>query len=296
MTARYRRPRPAELGRRGADENKVLRRKMPQVRNRASAALLLLPVLSLCLTGCVRIGAPSGNSDASAQVQAAQLKIEDQAWALRSIFFRPDFGPEWREIRDAQSKPTVGLPFLECLAAVQGSEIDPKLITANAGSPRFTRPNGAFAASNALVTTSPDEAAALYQVTTNPAFTDCIAKNTVDFRANVPASTADVQALPTNVTAGDSTGTRLALQYPAQSGGNESFVADFMVVKVDRALLALWFANPNTPTVQADEDAVVKALVARLTTLPDKNNLGATVTSAATTTPPTTAFSIIGGS
>ena len=49
-----------------------------------------------------------------------------------------------------------------------------------------------------------------------------------------------------------------------------------MVVKVDRALLALWFANPGTPTVQADEDAVVKALVERLTTLPDKNNLGAT--------------------
>ena len=35
-----------------------------------------------------------------------------------------------------------------------------------------------------------------------------------------------------------------------------------MVVKVDRALLALWFANPGTPTVQADEDAVVDALVA----------------------------------
>ena len=49
-----------------------------------------------------------------------------------------------------------------------------------------------------------------------------------------------------------------------------------MVVKVDRALLALWFANPDTPTVQADEDAVVKALVDRLTTLPDKNNLDAT--------------------
>ena len=33
-----------------------------------------------------------------------------------------------------------------------------------------------------------------------------------------------------------------------------------MVVKVDRALLALWFANPGTPTVQTDEDAVVDAL------------------------------------
>ena len=36
--------------------------------------------------------------------QAAQLKIEDQAWSLRSIFFRPDFGPEWREIRDAATQ------------------------------------------------------------------------------------------------------------------------------------------------------------------------------------------------
>ena len=269
---------------------------MPQVRNRASAALLLLPVLCLLLTGCVRIGAPSSNDDATAQVEAAQLKIEDQAWALRSIFFRPDFGQEWREIRDAEGKPTVGLPFLDCLAAVKGSAIDPKVITANAGSPRFTRPNGAFAASNALVTTSPDEAAALYQVTTNPAFADCIAKNTVDFRANPPASTGDIQALPTNVTAGDSTGARVSIAYPSQGGDNESFIADFMVVKVDRALLALWFANPNTPTVQADEDAVVKALVGRLTTLPDKNNLGANTTGAATTAPPTTAPSITGGS
>ena len=176
---------------------KVLHRKMPQVRNRASAGVLLLPLLALCLTGCVRIGAPKDSGDASAQVQAAQLKIEDQAWALRSIFFRPDFGPEWREIGDASGKPTLGLPFADCLAAAQGSALDPKTITANAGSPRFTRPNGAFAASNALVTTSPDQAATLYEAATTPAFTDCIAKNTVDFRANPPASTADSQALAT---------------------------------------------------------------------------------------------------
>jgi hypothetical protein len=248
---------------------------MPQVRNRASAGVLLLPLLALCLTGCVRIGTPKDSGDASAEVQAAQLKIEDQAWALRSIFFRPDFGPEWREIGDADGKPTLGLPFADCLAAAQGSALDPKTITANAGSPRFTRPNGAFAASNALVTTSPDQAAALYEVATTPAFTDCIAKNTIDFRANPPASTADSQALATNITAGDSTGTRISLAYPARGEGNQSFIADFMVVKVDRALLALWFANPDTPTVQADEDAVVKALVARLTTLPDKEDLGA---------------------
>ena len=251
-------------------------------------------MLALCLTGCVRIGTPKDAGDATAEVEAAQLKIEDQAWSLRSIFFRPDFGPEWREIRDAEGKPTVGLPFLECLSAAQGSEIDPKTITANAGSPRFTRPNGAFAASNALVTTSPDQAAALYQVTTNPVFADCIAKNTIDFRANPPASTGDTQALPTNVTAGDSTGVRFSLAYPSQSGDNETFVADFMVVKVDRALLALWFANPNTPTVQADEDAVVKALVARLTTLPDKDNLGATAT--ATTAVASTVPRVTGGS
>jgi len=275
----------------------VLRRKLPQVRNRAAAhpvlaAALLVPVLALGLTSCVRIGAPKDTGDATAAVQAAQLKIEDQAWSLRSIFFRPDFGPEWREIRDAGGKPTVGLPFLECLSAAQGSEIDPQTITANSGSPRFTRPNGAFAASNALVTTSPDQAAALYQVTTNPVFADCIAKNTIDFRANPPASTADTESLPTNVTAGDSTGMRFSLSYPSQSGQNETFVADFLVVKVDRALLALWFANPNTPTVQADEDAVVKALVARLTTLPDKDNLGATpapaTTAVASTVPPIT--------
>ena len=230
-------------------------------------------MLALCLTSCVRIGAPNDNGDATAQVEAAQLKIEDQAWSLRSIFFRPDFGPEWREIRDAQGKPTVGLPFADCLAAAQGNALDPKTITANAGSPRFTRPNGAFAASNALVTTSPEQAAALYEVATTPAFTDCIAKNTVDYRANGPASTGNAESLTTNVTAGDSTGMRFSVAYPSQSGDNESFIADFMVVKVDRALLALWFANPGTPTVQADEDAVVKALVARLTTLPDKDNL-----------------------
>ena len=136
----------------------MVRRKLPQVRKRASAAFLLLPVLALSLTGCVRIGAPTANQDAADDVEAAQLKIEDQAWALRSIFFRPDFGPEWREIRDAQGKPTVGLPFADCLAAASGAEIDPASISANAGSPRFTRANGAFAASNALVTTSPDQA------------------------------------------------------------------------------------------------------------------------------------------
>ena len=267
---------------------------MSQVRNRASAALLL-PVLALCLTSCVRIGAPKDNGDATAQVEAAQLKIEDQAWSLRSIFFRPDFGPEWREIRDAQGKPTVGLPFADCLAAAQGNALDPKTITANAGSPRFTRPNGAFAASNALVTTSPEQAAALYEVATTPAFTDCIAKNTVDYRANGPASTGNAESLTTNVTAGDSTGMRFSVAYPSQSGDNESFIADFMVVKVDRALLALWFANPGTPTVQADEDAVVKALVARLTTLPDKDNLGAT-SAPATTAVATTVPAVTGGS
>ena len=134
MDARYR---WAELPTRAADQYQVLHRKMSQVRNSASAALLL-PVLALCLTSCVRIGAPNDNGDATAQVEAAQLKIEDQAWSLRSIFFRPDFGPEWREIRDAQGKPTVGLPFADCLAAAQGNALDPKTITANAGSPRFT--------------------------------------------------------------------------------------------------------------------------------------------------------------
>src|SRR4029077_1604569 len=266
----------------------VLHRKMPQVRNRASAALLL-PALALCLTSCVRIGAPKDNGDATAQVQAAQLKIEDQAWALRSIFFRPDFGPEWREIRDAATKPTVGLPFKDCLTAVKGSPLDPATISADAGSPRFTRPNGAFATSTALVTTSPEEAAALYTMATSPTFASCIATYTIDFRANPPVSADGGQSLATNITAGESTGSRLNVVYPGQGGTNESFVADFMVVKVARALLALWFANPGTPTVQADEDAVVKALVARLTTLPDKDNLGATsapATTAAVTTVP----------
>ena len=228
--------------------------------------------LTLSLTGCgLRLGAPKGNENADAEVQAAQLKIEDQAWALRSIFFRPDFGPEWREIRDAATKPTIGLPFKDCLAAAQGSQLDPATISADAGSPRFTRPNGAFAASNALVTTSPEQAAALYAVAATPEFTSCIAKNTIDFRANPPVSTAGTEDLPTNITAGDSTGTRVSVAYPGRGEGDQSFVADFMVVKVDRALLALWFANPDTPTVQADEDAVVDALVARLTTLPDKD-------------------------
>jgi hypothetical protein len=68
------------------------------------------------------------------------------------------------------------------------------------------------------------------------------------------------------------------LTYPAR-GANEEFVADFTVVQVDRALLALWFANPDTPTVQADEDAVVDALVARLTTLPDEASVTATTDS-----------------
>ena len=88
---------------------------------------------------------------------------------------------------------------------------------------------------------------------------------------------------------------RFSVAYPSQSGDNESFIADFMVVKVDRALLALWFANPGTPTVQADEDAVVKALVARLTTLPDKDNLGAT-SGPATTAVATTVPAVTGGS
>lgn len=241
---------------------------MPQVRKRATAALLLLLLVALPLSGCVRIGTPEANQDASAEVEAAQLKIEDQAWALRSIFFRPDFGPEWREIRDAQGEPTVGLPFADCLAAVQGTALDPATITANTGSPRFTRPNGAFAASNALVTTSPDHASALYDLTTKPEFTDCIAKNTLDFRANAPVETSGTEDLRTDVSAGDSTGARISLTYPARGEGADPFVADFLVVKVDRALLALWFANPGTPTVQADEDAVVDALVARLTTLP----------------------------
>ena len=243
------------------------------------AVVLLLPLLGLCLSGCaLRIGAPKENDDAAAEVQAAQLKIEDQAWALRSIFFRPDFGPEWREISDAEGKPTVGLPFADCLAAAQGKALDPKIISANAGSPRFTRVNGAFAASNALVTTSPDQAAELYKVATTPAFTDCIAKNTIDFRANPPVTTEPTEALATDIKAGESTGARVALVYPGR-GDNQDFVADFMVVKVDRALLALWFANPGTPTVQSDEDAVVNALVGRLTTLPVKGDS----TSAATT-------------
>ncbi len=279
MDARYRwaeRPTP-ELPTRGADEYKVLRRKVPQVRVRASAAFLLVSVLVVSLTGCgLRLGTPKASEDASDEVLAAQLKIEDQAWALRSIFFRPDFGPEWREIRDAAGKPTVGLPFKDCLAAAQGSELDPAMISADAGSARFTRPNGAFAASNALVTTSPDEAAALYEVATTPEFTTCIANNTIDFRANAPVSTAGTDDLATDVTAGDSTGTRVTLVYPGRGEGNQDFVADLMVVKVDRALLALWFANPGTPTVQADEDAVVDALVARLTTLPDKDSVTAT--------------------
>ena len=261
---------------RAADEYQVPRRKMPQVRKRASAALFLLPVLALSLAGCVRIGTPDANADASAEVEAAQLKIEDQAWALRSIFFRPDFGPEWREIRDAEGKPTVGLPFADCLAAAQGTDLDPKIISANAGSARFTRANGAFAASNALVTTSTEQAQALYEVAMKPEFTTCIAKNTVDFRANAPVSAAGTEALTTDITAGDSTGTRVALVYPGRGEDNEDFVADFMVVKVDRALLALWFANPGSPTVQADEDAVVAALVHRLTTLPDKDSVTAT--------------------
>ena len=297
MDARYRwaeRPTP-ELEPGGADEYQVLHRKMPQVRNRASAALLL-PVLALCLTSCVRIGAPKDNGDATAEVQAAQLKIEDQAWALRSIFFRPDFGPEWREIRDAARKADASVSRSQTASPPpRAARSTRRRSPLNAGSPRFTRPNGAFAASNALVTTSPEQAAALYEVATTPAFTDCIAKNTVDFRANPPASTGNAESLATNVTAGDSTGTRFSVVYPSQSGDNESFVADFMVVKVDRALLALWFANPGTPTVQADEDAVVKALVARLTTLPDKDNLGATAgpatTAVATTGRPRTAGS-----
>lgn len=224
----------------------------------------------------MRIGTPNANDDASAEVEAAQLKIEDQAWALRSIFFRPDFGPEWREIRDVAGKPTTGLPFADCLAAAAGSDIDPATISANAGSPRFTRANGAFAASNALVTTSPDHAEALYELATKPEFTTCIAKNTIDFRANPPVSAAGTEALTTDITAGDSTGTRVSVVYPGRGEDNQDFVADFMVVKVDRALLALWFANPDTPTVQADEDAVVDALVQRLTTLPDKDTVTAT--------------------
>ncbi len=209
---------------------------MPQVRVRTSAAVLLLSALTLSLTGCgMRLGAPKGNDNADAQVQAAQLKIEDQAWALRSIFFRPDFGPEWREIRDAGSKPTVGLPFKDCLSAAQGSQLDPATISADAGSPRFTRPNGAFAASNALVTTSPEQAAALYTMATTPEFASCIAKNTIDFRANPPVSSEGAESLATNVTAGDSTGTRVSVVYPGRGDANQTFVADFMVVKVDRA-------------------------------------------------------------
>ena len=236
----------------------------------------------------MRLGAPKGNENADAQVQAAQLKIEDQAWALRSIFFRPDFGPEWREIRDAGSKPTVGLPFKDCLSAAQGSQLDPATISADAGCPRFTRPNGAFAASNALVTTSPEQAAALYTMATTPEFASCIAKNTIDFRANPPVSSEGAESLATNITAGDSTGSRVSVVYPGREDANQTFVADFMVVKVDRALLALWFANPDTPTVQADEDSVVNALVARLTTLPDKDTPAAPAAAATTAATPAT--------
>ena len=202
--------------------------------------------------------------------------MSPSALAKSNAWFSADFGPEWREIRDASTKPTVGLPFKDCLTAVKGSPLDPATISADAGSPRFTRPNGAFAASTALVTTSPEQAAALYTMATSPTFASCIATYTIDFRANPPVSADGGQNLPTNITAGESTGSRLNVVYPGQGDKNESFVADFMVVKVDRALLALWFANPGAPTVQADEDAVVKALVERLTTLPDKNNLGAT--------------------
>jgi hypothetical protein len=92
-------------------------------------------------------------------------------------------------------------------------------------------------------------------------------------------SAAGTEALTTDITAGDSTGTRVSIVYPGRGDENQDFVADFMVVKVDRALLALWFANPGTPTVQADEDAVVDALVRRLTTLPDKQGTTATTAS-----------------
>jgi hypothetical protein len=256
---------------------KVAPRKVPQVRWRIPAVIFLVCAVTVGLTGCgFRFGSPEANEDASDEVLAAQLKIEDQAWALRSNFFRPDFGPEWREIRDAGAdKPTMGLPFQTCLAAAQGSDLDPATISADAGSPRFTRPNGAFAASNALVTTDPAVAASLYELSKTPEFTTCVAQNTIDFRANPPVATADTSPLDMDVSAGDSTSTQVNLTYPAR-GANEEFVADFTVVQVDRALLALWFANPGTPTVQADEDAVIDALVARLTTLPDEASLTAT--------------------
>lgn len=237
--------------------------------SRAARLGLGVTVAAVLLSGCgFRLGSKSVDPNGAAdQVKQAQLRVEDDAWALRSIFFRPDFGPEWREIRSAAGQPTMGLPFLDCLQAANGSPIDKAVISANEGSPRFTRDNGAFAASNALVLTTTAEADKLYQVAITPQFTACVAKNTIDFKAQTP--TGDQTTLPlTAPSHGDaSTATRVNLTYTV-NGADVPYVADFMVVKLNRALLALWFTNPRDPVVTADRDNVVDALAQRLSALP----------------------------
>ena len=224
MDARYR---WAELPMWGADENKVLRRKMPQVRVRASAAVFLFCGLAVSLTGCgLRLGAPKATDDADAQVRAAQLKIEDQAWALRSIFFRRRTSDRSgvRSTMPPRSRPSVcrsRTASPPCRAASSIPRRSPPTPARRASPDRI----GAFAASNALVTTSPEQAAALYTMATTPEFASCVAKNTVDFRANPPISADGSESLATNITAGESTGSRVSVVYPGRGDRSRSFVA-----------------------------------------------------------------------
>ena len=237
--------------------------------SRAARLGLGMAAAAALLSGCgFRLGSKTVDPNgAAAQVKAAQLRVEDDAWALRSIFFRPDFGPEWREIRSAGGQPTMGLPFLDCLQAANGAPIEKTTISANEGSPRFTRDNGAFAASNALVLSTTAEADKLYKLAVTPQFTACVAKNTVDFKAQTPTGDQTTSPLTAPNHGDASTATRVNLNYTV-NGTDVPFVADFMVVKLNRALLALWFTNPHEAVVAADRDNVVDALAQRLSALP----------------------------
>ena len=173
--------------------------------------------------------------------------------------------------------PRWAFPFQTASRPRRAASSTPPTISADAGSPRFTRPERRVR----RVERARDDRApsgrgqrctrSRRRRSSRPASR----QNTIDFRANPPCRTAGTSTAQRWTSArATAPRTQVTLAYPGRGQRTRTSSRTSRSCKVDRALLALWFANPGTPTVQADEDAVDRrARWPRLTTLPDEASL-----------------------
>ena len=240
-------PRRAVVSGRGADEIRVASRKMPQVRWRIPAVIFIFCALAVGLTGCGFRRQPRGERGRNRR--CARRGAEDRGSGLGAaqqlLPTRLRAGVGGRSAKRAPTSPRWGFP---------SRPASPPRREASS-TPRRSRPTPAHRGSPVPMARSPHRT-----LSSRPTPLSRQALRALEDARVHDVRRAEHDRLPRQRAHRDRghVGARGGRQRRRQHldrvnldlpgpGQNEDFVADFTVVQVDRAMLALWFANPALP-------------------------------------------------